>query len=364
LQGPFVAGSRRGFVDGIDVIELELPYSNVDSFLRRSLTFLRFVLRSIRLALAPGYDVLFATSTPLTIALPGIAAKILKHRRFIFEVRDLWPELPRAMGVIRNRVVLKLMDLLETWAYREADACIGLAPGIVEGIRRKSPRKRIAMIPNGSDLDPGVQDSLLPEHLEIVLKKSEGKLRCIYAGTHGIANGLDAVLNAAGELRRRGRSDIAILLVGDGMLKPSLQVRANSEGLDNCTFVEPIPKRMLIVLQRHIDVGLMTFKNVPSFYDGTSPNKFFDYLASGLPILINYPGWLASHVRQEQCGIVVPPDDANAFANALEWFADSPNKRREMGTHSRRLAQQAFGRDELASQFIQFIESTVDRKSS
>jgi len=113
LSGPFLNGRREGSVDGIYVIELELPYSNYQSFLRRSWTFLHFAFRSIVLALRLDYDVLFATSTPLTAALPGIAARWLRRKPFVFEVRDLWPELPRAMGVIRNRMVLLMMDWLE-----------------------------------------------------------------------------------------------------------------------------------------------------------------------------------------------------------------------------------------------------------
>src|SRR5215470_5017229 len=113
LGGPFVNGKREGRVDDIDVIELELPYSNYDGFLRRSWTFLRFAFRSIVLALILDYEVVFATSTPLTAALPGIAGRWLRRKPFVFEVRDLWPELPRAMGVIRNSLALLLMDWLE-----------------------------------------------------------------------------------------------------------------------------------------------------------------------------------------------------------------------------------------------------------
>lgn len=357
LQGPYLRGMRRGAVAGFEVIEFELPYSNADRFVRRSWIFLKFVARSLRIALFTPCDVLFATSTPLTVAIPGIFAKLLRRRRFVFEVRDLWPELPREMGVIRNPVVLWLMDLLETLAYKSADACIGLAPGIVAGIRRKAPAKRVAMIPNGSDVNANERENALPAELAATLARYEGKLKCIFTGAHGIANGLDAVLDAAAELKRRGRDDIVLLFIGAGMQKPALVQRARDAGLEACVFLAPMPKEVLVEVQKHVDVGLMILANVPAFYNGTSPNKFFDYLSAGLPVLINYPGWLAGLVDAEGSGVAVPPGESRAFADALERLAGNPVQRQEMGRRARALAQQQFSRDALASQFLEFIES-------
>jgi glycosyltransferase involved in cell wall biosynthesis len=359
LEGPYRRGMRSGVVAGFEVIEFELPYSNADRFLRRSWIFLKFVARSLRIAVGTRCDLLFATSTPLTVAIPGICAKLLRRRKFVFEVRDLWPELPREMGVIRNPVVLWLMDLLESLAYKSADACIGLAPGIVMGIRRKAPTKPVAMIPNGSDVEVNVRDGVLPPELATTLSRYEGKLKCIFTGAHGLANGLDAVLDAAAELKRRGRDDVVLLFIGSGMMKPALVKRAQDEGLDNCVFLAPIPKQALVEVQKRVDVGLMILANVPAFYNGTSPNKFFDYLSASLPVLINYPGWLASVVEAEGCGLAVPPGNAAAFADALERLAREPAQRQEMGRRARALAQEQFSRDALASQFLEFMESVA-----
>ncbi|HEX7115963.1 MAG TPA: glycosyltransferase family 4 protein [Steroidobacter sp.] len=363
LSGPYRWGMRRGLVDGIDVIEFYLPYSNADRFIKRALVFLKFMFRSTRLALSAGYDMIFATSTPLTVAVPGIIAKVVRGRRFVFEVRDLWPELPREMGVITNPAVLWGMDVLESLAYRFADACIGLAPGIVAGIKRKRADVAVAMIPNGSDVDMSSLSHPLPANTRAALNQLDGKLKCVFTGTHGIANGLDAVLDAAAEMKRRGRNDIALLFIGDGMLKPRLVKRAASEGLDNCIFLDPLPKQVLVSLQREVDVGLMILANVAAFYNGTSPNKFFDYLASGLPVLINYPGWLAKFVADQQCGVVVPPADPKAFADALERLADFPAERQRMGQQARRLAEQTFARDLLARQFVTFLEGVARGKA-
>ncbi len=356
LTGEYVDGQRRGSVDGIDVIELHLPYSNSDRFLKRAFIFIKFMMRATRIALAHQYDLVFATSTPLTVAVPGVLAKVFRRKKFVFEVRDLWPELPREMGVITNPFVLTAMGVLESVAYRAADACVSLAPGIADGIRRKVPKARVAVIPNGSDLVDKDQLQPLPASLSDLLEQSSGKLICVFTGAHGIANGLDAVLDAANELKRRKRSDVALLFIGDGMMKPTLMARAEKEGLDNCLFLDPVPKRVLMNLLSQVHVGLMILANVPAFYNGTSPNKFFDYLSVGLPVLINYPGWLADFVREESCGLVVAPGDPGTFCDALENLADNPSERAAMGVRARTLAERNFERDKLASQFVTFLE--------
>lgn len=362
LSGPFVGGIRRGGVDGIDVIEVEVAYSNRLSFVQRALAFLKFAYRSTRLALSEPCDLVFATSTPLTAAIPGVAAAWLRKRRFVFEVRDLWPELPRAMGVIRNPIVLGAMSALEWLAYRSATACVALSPGIAEGIRRRSrPSAAVHVIPNGCDNDLfGIQAAAAwrPEQV------APTDLLAIFPGAHGIANGLDAVLDAAKVLQKRGRRDIKILLVGDGMMKPRLMQRVNEEGISNVVFLDPVSKTRLAGLMQAADVGLMTLKNVPEFYRGTSPNKFFDFIAAGKPVVNNYPGWLAEMISTHRCGLVVPPDDPEAFASALEFAASHRNELVDMGRAAQRLARDEFDRDLLANRFCNLIESLVSAEQA
>jgi glycosyltransferase involved in cell wall biosynthesis len=347
-------GLRRGTVDGIDVIQIDLPYSNYLGLAQRALVFLRYALRSIRLALTLDYDLLFATSTPLTAALPGIVMKLFRRKPFVFEVRDLWPELPKAMGVVTNPLILGALSLLEWCGYRQADAMIALAPGMQDGIRRRSrPSLPIAMLPNGCDLEmfqPGRRENLkLPG-------VGPADTVAVFTGAHGLANGLDGVLDAAACLKRRGRGDLKLVFIGDGKMKPGLTARAAREQLDNCLFFNPLPKRELNALVGAADVGLMVLANVPAFYYGTSPNKFFDYIAAGLPVLNNYPGWLADLIREYQCGVVAPPGDPQAFAEGLIQLADDPGRRRQLGANARRLAETKFNRVALADQFADWLE--------
>lgn len=354
LHMPFEGGRREGWVDGIRVIQLELPYSNYLSLKERALIFLRYAFRSVRIALTEPADLVFATSTPLTAGIPGIAARLLRKTPFVFEVRDLWPELPRAMGVVRNPIVLWAMGLLEWVSYRTATACIGLAPGIVDGIRARGVHgNRVAMIPNGCDLDLFKPNRKANRDIGGI---EAGDFVALFCGAHGKANGLHAVLDGAEELQRRGRTDIKLILVGDGSEKPSLMARAAEAALSNCLFFPPVSKARMSEIMSQVNVGLMILDNVPAFYRGTSPNKFFDYISAGLPVLNNYPGWLAELIEEQGCGIAVPPGDARAFADALIRLADNPEEAMRMGERARELAEARFDRGLLAERFGDWLE--------
>jgi len=347
-------GWHRGEVDGIDVISLPLAYSNRDSLFRRGWTFLRFALRSVRLALELDCDLVFVTSTPITAVIPGLAAKWLRGKPFIFEVRDLWPELPRALG-LRNPFILGGMSLLEFLGYRSADACIGLSPGIVEGIRaRADERLPVAMIPNGADLElfhPSKRARLILPGIR------PDDFVAGFTGAHGVANGLDALLDVAAELKRRGDTRVKLAFIGDGKEKERLAARAAELGLTNCLFFPPVPKTELGAITASLDCGLMVLRDIPAFYRGTSPNKFFDYLAAGIPVVNNYPGWLAGLITEHHCGIVVPPGNPSAFADTLQSLATDSAGRRAMGAAARHLAEREFARPRLAAEFAHTLET-------
>ena len=348
---------HRGMVDGIDVIQIALPYSNKDGIAKRAWTFVKFGWKGIQIALKENYDLLFATSTPLTAGVPGIVMKLFRKKKFVFEVRDLWPELPKALGM-KNLFLLWGMSILEWLSYHCADACVGLSPGICDGIKRKSQSdKRIAMIPNGCDLEifkPSSRDNLSLDGVSATDKVA------VFTGAHGIANGLDAVLDVAAVLKAKQRTDIVLAFIGDGKMKPHLMERARKEQLDNCKFYAPMPKTELNKLVASADVGLMVLANVPAFYYGTSPNKFFDYISSGLPVLNNYPGWLADMIKENHLGVVVTPNDAKAFADGLISLLDNEDYRVSCGKNARCFAESHFSRAQLGNEFVSFLESVVE----
>lgn len=359
ITSDFHKGIRRATVDNINIIEFELPYSNHDSFIKRTVIFLKFALKSIKPVFTEKYDLVFATSTPLTAGIPGIVARWLKNKKFIFEVRDLWPELPKEMGVITNPVILKLMSILEWSSYHSAHKCIGLSPGIVQGIESRGiDKNNITMIPNGCDLElfsMGNIESKRPEGID------DDDLLAIFTGTHGLANGVDAALDVAAELKHRNVTNIKFCFIGQGKEKNKLVTRKEKEKLDNCIFLDPMPKTELTSYLKGADIGLQMLKNVPVFYYGTSPNKFFDYLAAGLPILNNYPGWITDMVNTNDLGFAIPPDNIDIFASTLINASENKTKLLAMGKNCSVFAQQ-FDRSVLSTQFVEYLETCQDYK--
>lgn len=354
INTQFKFGKRVGYAEGIRIIEWNLAYSNHDPIYKRVITFLKYSIFSSLLVFTINYDLVLASSTPLTAAIPGILARWIKRKKFIFEVRDLWPELPKALGM-RNPLLLGCMAALEKSAYLSAQSLIGLAPGIVDGIRKQVPHKPIAMIPNGSDFK--VFDSIKKKGRPCGV--SESDLFVIYAGTHGVANGLEAVIQVAIELEKRKRKDIKMVLVGSGKTKSFLIKEVNQWNLKQVLFLDPLPKTELASLFAGADLGLQILSDIPEFYYGTSPNKFFDYIAAGLPVLNNYPGWLSNIIRQHRCGYAVKANDAILFANALEHAADNRDQLKEMGIRARLLAESEFSREKLGGEFVNWIEASV-----
>lgn len=360
LRQNFNSGKREGVIDGIRIIEFNLSYKNSDNFFKRSIAFIIYALRSLKIVLSRDYEMVIASSTPLTAGIPGIIARWFLRKPFIFEVRDLWPELPKKMGVIKNPIVLSALSILEWVSYRSAVRCIGLSPGIVDGIKNCGvSEEKIAMIPNGCDL------SIFNKKINRFNFKNfnSDDFLAIYAGTHGLANGLDAVLNAGLVLKNRSREDIKIILVGQGMKKEHLQKRAEDMNLKNIIFLNPLSKNDLSKLFSVSDIGLQILANVPAFYYGTSPNKFFDYISAGLPVINNYPGWIADIISKEQCGFAIEPDNPILFADTIEFAADNKETLKKYGQNSLQLAIKKFDRLALADEWVKHVvNSPLDLK--
>jgi glycosyltransferase involved in cell wall biosynthesis len=343
-------------VDGFRVVQLGVFYSNHQSFISRVASFLAFAVLASYEVLRRNADLVYASSTPLTVSIPALIARWVKGTPYVFEVRDLWPDLPIAMGIIRNWVIKRALRFWERVTYRWAWRLVALAPGIKEGIERRGgiAGSRVLMIPNGSDTENLLALGRLPRrNLEI----DERLLLLGYAGTLGTANGLNAVLDAAAVLKRRGVRNVAFVLIGDGREKARLAERARREGLDNVHFRGLFNKARYNEVLAELDVGMQILMNVPEFYYGTSPNKFFDYLAAGKPVLINYPGWMAELVSEHGCGVVVRPDDPEAFADAVEKLNTDRRALGTMGDAARRLAESQFSQQRILVELAQFIEA-------
>ncbi|MCS6892122.1 MAG: glycosyltransferase family 4 protein [Rhodovarius sp.] len=346
LSGPFRAGRREGRVQGIRIVQFAIPCANAQGLRARSLAFLRFVARCLPLARGGGFDLIIASSTPLTVAIPALAS----GRPFLFEIRDPWPELPRALGGV-PRPVLAAMDRLATAACRRAAAVIGLSEGMAETARARGAG-RVEVIPNGCDLDlfgPHIPPWRPPE-------AASHEVLAVYAGAHGPANGLDLLLDAAALLRGL---PLRILLVGEGREKPRLIARARAEGLSHVTFLDPMPKTDLARLFAGAQIGLHLLAPVPAFAELTSPNKLMDMLAAGLPIVSNVPGHAARCLADGPSGIAVT--DAAGLAAALAALARDPARRAALGAAARAQAVRRWDRRLQARAFCDLVEEVAAR---
>lgn len=351
-------GWRHSVVDGIEVHALPLGYSNKMAFSERVKTFLRFAWKACRKAAALKGDVVFATSTPLTIAIPGMYAARANHIPLVFEVRDLWPEAPRQMGVLTNPALFRMAKELERLAYRRSRVVVALSPGMRDGVLAEGVAPdRVAMIPNSCDLDMFRPDlDGRPTRARLGLGD---RMAFLYFGTMGPANGLDFVLDAAAELKRRGETRAVFVLHGDGKMRKQLEERKAREHLDNVVFSAPLAdKNRVAEIVAAADVGMTIYKNLPVLYT-CSPNKMFDTMAAGRAILTNMPGWLSETVERNGCGVAVRPDDFRDFADCVQRLLANPAAVTEMGRRARALAEREFARDVLARRLLAVIEDAA-----
>ncbi|MBI5232234.1 MAG: glycosyltransferase family 4 protein [Coriobacteriales bacterium] len=352
----------HGEIDGIDVRSVRVAYSNYMGTWRRMLSFAHFMIGATWLAIrAPKPDVVFATSTPLTIGIPGWIAAAWHRVPFVFEVRDLWPEAAIQMGAIsRGGFIGRVAKGLERFLYHRATDVIALSPGMAAGViaEGKDP-DRVHMVPNSCDLDlfsPGPKDPQFVEKYGLA-----GKFVVGYAGAIGPSNAVEQqVVPAAAELKRRGRDDIVFFIIGDGKSVPTFKEQIAEQELDNVVLAGEMPKKEIPRVTRTSDVVMALFADKPILATN-SPNKFFDGLASGRPVLVNSPGWTRELVEEHEVGAYVPQGDGVATAEALIRIADDDALRERMGENALALAKAQFGRDELAHKVIAVLERAAEQ---
>jgi len=353
----------RSQIDGIDVYRIIEPYSNSMSFARRWLAFLRFAKQALKTAKTlRGVDLVFATSTPLTVGDPGRKAAKFHHCPFVFEVRDLWPERAITLGILKSKLLIWYLRRMEYRAYHAARHIITLAPRMTEGVVETGyPASQATMIPNGCDVGLFVPTGDRRDVERNLKFGNPGDFRLVHAGTNGLVNGVGLALDAVKVLKRRGVQGVRFLFIGSGGQTPMLKERCDTEGLnDYVSWIDPMSKNDIARILPQMDVGLMLCKDNPGIYHGTSPNKFFDYLSSGIPVLINYPGWLSEYLEEYECGVTVTPEVAEDFADAVVDMMNQRDKLKEMGKNARKLAEKVFSRDILGKLFVETLEKTAE----
>jgi glycosyltransferase involved in cell wall biosynthesis len=336
---------RETLEPGLEIIRCEVWGSVHKSFYWRTVGFFSFMISAFWKGLRqPKVDVVWGTSPPLPQVFTAWLVARLRQARFVFEVRDLWPAFAIQLGVIRNPVLIRLSLLLEGFLYRRADRLVVNSPGFIDHLEsRGAPKSRIVLVRNGVDpdmFDPAGGGAAFREKYRL-----GGKFIALYAGAHGISNDLGILIEAADLLR--GDPRILFLLVGDGKEKPNLALQATRKNLDNILFLPPVPKNEMAEVLAASDCGIAILKSIP-LYGTTYPNKVFDYMAAGRPVVLAIDGVIRKVVEEAGAGVAVPPGNAAALADAVRSLADNPSRAQEMGRKGRVCVERDFRRDEQA----------------
>lgn len=347
--------------DGIHVHWYPNAYSNRMTFKQRLMAFFKFSFVAAIKAASIKTDIVFATSTPLTIAIPAIYAARRQKIPMVFEVRDLWPEVPIAMEILKKPIHKFFAKKLERWAYQNSKAIIALSPGMKSGIVTTGyPLEKVAVIPNSSDNDLFViQEDEIANYRRNISWLKENPL-LIYTGTFGFVNDVGYIVPIAKELVKLN-ANIKILLVGDGIEYEKIKLLAIEHGVfeKNLFLQKQIPKKEIPILLGAATLACSFARDIPAI-QANSANKFFDALAASKPILINYGGWQKNIIEKNNCGLVIWKDSPTEAAVKIVEFVGNV-KRVEIASNSAKyLALHQFSRDILAEQFEQVLNYALD----
>lgn len=339
---------------GINIISTNTQYKQGYSFIKRIYAFFHFMIKSILLGIKQKEtDVIFATSTPLTVGFTGlIVSKILK-KKYIFEVRDVWPDVPIQLGFIKNKFLIRGLSKLEMSIYKHAAHIIALSPGMKENLIEKGiPSKKISVIPN-------LSNNQLME--EITLNKKEilnqypflkDKFVCIHAGTMGFVNGLEHILEVANNYRDE---NIVFLLVGEGKEKENLKNLKRKYNLNNVYILDSLSKIEVLKLVKASDVGMMSVSDFPILQDN-SANKFFDYLAAGKPVVLNYLGWQNDVLRENNAGKGFHYQDGENYYSYLKQLRENKELYAETSKSAKELAIKRYDSVKLSQQLYGILK--------
>ena len=349
---------QRERVDGVDVIRLWTFLAANEGFLPRIANYVSYLL-SVALWMwrLPRADVVLSTSPQFFCGLSGW---LLKRRRrpWVLEIRDLWPESIVAVGAMRRGAAIRLLERIEAWAYSRADLVVSVTDGFVPHIRARRPDGDIAVIKNGVDLtlfappDPAAASAFKAAH------GLTGKFVAAYVGTHGMAHGLDTIIDAAERLRHR--DDIAFLLVGGGAERARVAEDVARRGLGNVVMLGQQPKSAMPAIGAATGAALVLLKRVDTFKT-VIPSKMFEAMALERPIVLGVEGEAKALLDASGAGIAITPESADELAAAIKRLADDPAYAAHLGSSGRAFVERDFDRARLARDYLTLLERLVER---
>jgi len=343
--------------DGVRVLRAYTYPALHRSFAGRLISFFSFSVTSFFVALfrAGKVDVVMGTSPPIFQSLSAWMIAALRRRPFVLEIRDLWPEFIIDMGLLKNPLAIRLSRFLENFLYARADFLLVNSPAYVDYLIEKGVTKeRITFIPNGVDVsmfDPTADGKEIREKFGL-----KEKFVIVYAGAIGVANNLDLLIDAAKELQNN--SEACFLIVGDGKERVRLQARAEELNLKNVIFTGAQPKSEMPKFLACADACVAVLQDIKMFRT-TYPNKVFDYMAAGRPVLLAIDGVIREVVESAQGGIFISASDAKELSDAILHLSADRMGAKEMGRRGRDYVGKNFNREEQSKQFANFLKKTV-----
>ena len=345
---------------GVVVLRASVYSAHHKSFAHRVLAFISFMLSSFWLGLGvKNVDLVWGTSPPIFQGVTAWMLARLKGAKFLFEVRDLWPQFAIAVGVLTNPVLIRMSEWLERFLYRHADRVMVNSPGYREHVEVRGG-KRVELVPNGaapSMFDPADEGIKFRQSHQL-----EGKFVALYAGAHGMSNDLGVVLGAAKLLQQvivtsevTVTSNIHIVMLGDGKEKANLQAQAAEMELANVTFIPSVPKSEMPGALAAADACIAILKPLDA-YKTTYPNKVFDYMAAGRPVVLAIDGVIREVVEAAGCGIFAEPGNPSALAEAIRKLAMDRGQAREMGLKGRTYLEEHFSRAVIGEKLMALLE--------
>ena len=343
--------------DRVHIIRPKVYQALHRSFFHRILNFISFMFSSFSVGLkVEDVDLVWGTSPPIFQGLPAWGIARLNKVPFLFEVRDLWPAFAVAVGVLKNKLLIWASEQLENFLYRHADTVVVNSPGFIDHVESRCGRK-VHLVPNGVDVRMFHPDDDGGDFRRV--HQLENKFIVLYAGAHGISNDLGVLLKAAGLLNEI--DNIIFVLMGDGKEKANLQAQVEELALSNVKFIPPVPKTSISHVLAASDVCVAILKPL-EMYRTVYPNKVFDYMASGRPVILAIDGVIREVVEAAQSGLFVNPGDPQGLASAIRDLYNHASKRKTMGRNGRKYVESYFNRIDLAEEFLNILNEMVAKE--
>ena len=346
--------------DGIDVIRVWVKASPIKSFLNRMLFYISYMINTTIAGLLVArerYDFIYVTSPPLFVGVAGLFNMFIRQIPMIFEVRDLWPDSAVYLGELKNSTVITLARKLELACYKYAELIVVVTEGTKHIlVKRGIPAEKIVVIPNGANLNRYQFDSEGRDKIRRQLNL-EDKFVAIYAGIHGIAQGLEIIIKAAKILD--SQSQIHFLMIGSGPQKAILRQMVSNYGLTNVTLHNEVSMDEMSCYLSAADIALIPLKNIDLFKH-VLPSKMFDAWACRRPIILLVDGEARRVMEEAQTGVFVPPENPELLAETLIELQKSPDDLQRMGLNGRKYVEDHFSREILAEQLLLVLESLLN----